>query len=73
MLSHLSVQAYTEHFTEWRHAQGMRQLGIPNTKHFMNITNIADAQALWQKLQSVKVREQREELVLVRPPFLFAD
>ena len=28
---------------EWRHAHGMRCLGIPNTAHFANVTNIADA------------------------------
>ena len=30
---------------EWRHAYGMRCLGIPNTAHFANITNVADARA----------------------------
>lgn len=34
----------------------MRQLGIPNTKHFMNITKIDDVKALWAKLQEMKVR-----------------
>ena len=28
---------------ESRHAYGMRCLGIPNTKHFHDITGIADA------------------------------
>lgn len=28
---------------EWRHAHGMRCLGIPNTAHFANVTAIADA------------------------------
>ncbi len=53
-LSH--EKAFTDHFTEWRHAQGMRQLGIPNTRHFMNITKIEDAQLLWSRLQETKVR-----------------
>ena len=30
---------------EWRHAHGMRCLGIPNTAHFANVTLIADALA----------------------------
>lgn len=30
---------------EWRHAHGMRCLGIPNTAHFASVTNIADALA----------------------------
>ena len=28
---------------EWRHAHGMRCLGIPNTAHFANVTLIEDA------------------------------
>ncbi|KAJ3106790.1 Splicing factor 3A subunit 3 [Phlyctochytrium bullatum] len=30
----------------------MRCLGIPNTRHFQEITLIADAYALWEKLKS---------------------
>lgn len=30
---------------EWRHAHGMRCLGIPNTAHFANVTLIEDAVA----------------------------
>jgi hypothetical protein len=30
---------------EWRHAHGMRCLGIPNTAHFANVTQIEDALA----------------------------
>ena len=37
---------------EWRHAHGMRCLGIPNTAHFANITSIEDALALWNKLKN---------------------
>ena len=33
------------HTQEWRHAHGMRCLGIPNTAHFANVTNIEDARA----------------------------
>jgi len=32
-------------FQEWRHAHGMRCLGIPNTAHFANVTFIEDAVA----------------------------
>jgi hypothetical protein len=35
---------FDRHFQEWRHAHGMRSLGIPNTKHFHDITKIEDAQ-----------------------------
>lgn len=34
---------FDRHFREWRHAQGMRALGIPNTKHFHDIVMIDDA------------------------------
>jgi hypothetical protein len=39
---------------EWRHSHGMRCLGIPNTAHFANITKIADAIELWQKIREQK-------------------
>jgi splicing factor 3A subunit 3 len=38
-------KSFQRHFSEWRHAFGMRCLGIPNTAHFANVTNIADARA----------------------------
>ena len=34
---------FDKHFQEWRHAHGMRSLGIPNTKHFQDVTLIQDA------------------------------
>ncbi len=36
---------FEKHFQESRHAFGMRALGLPNTKHFYEITKIADALA----------------------------
>ncbi|CAH0559277.1 unnamed protein product [Brassicogethes aeneus] len=50
-------KAFQRHFAEWRHAHGMRCLGIPNTAHFANVTQIEDAIALWEKL---KVQKQNE-------------
>ncbi len=50
-------KAFQRHFAEWRHAHGMRCLGIPNTAHFANVTQIEDAMALWEKL---KVQKQDE-------------
>lgn len=38
-------KAFQKHFAEWRHAHGMRCLGIPNTAHFANVTQIEDALA----------------------------
>jgi splicing factor 3A subunit 3 len=34
---------FERHFQESRHAFGMRALGLPNTKHFHEITKIEDA------------------------------
>ncbi|KAK2187220.1 hypothetical protein NP493_175g03016 [Ridgeia piscesae] len=51
-------KAFQRHFAEWRHAHGMRCLGIPNTAHFANVTLIEDAIALWQKIKSGKENER---------------
>ena len=51
-------KAFQRHFAEWRHAHGMRCLGIPNTAHFANVTLIEDALRLWQKLKDEKQREK---------------
>ncbi|GAA5830421.1 hypothetical protein JCM11251_001341 [Rhodosporidiobolus azoricus] len=49
---------FERHFQESRHAFGMRALGLPNTKHFHEITRIEDAIALAEKLK----QEGRAEL-----------
>lgn len=36
-------KAFEKHFQEARHVFGMRALGLPNTKHFHEITKIEDA------------------------------
>jgi len=36
----------------------MRCLGIPNTAHFANVTQIEDAITLWEKLKSQKQSER---------------
>jgi splicing factor 3A subunit 3 len=41
---------FDRHFQDARHAHGMKVLGIPNTKHFHDITRIEDAQRLHAKL-----------------------
>jgi len=42
---------FDRHFQESRHAFGMRALGLPNTKHFHEITSIEDALSLAEKLK----------------------
>ena len=51
-------KAFQRHFSEWRHAHGMRCLGIPNTAHFANVTNINDALSLWNKIKQAKSQER---------------
>lgn len=55
-------KAFQKHFAEWRHAHGMRCLGIPNTAHFANVTSIEDALKLWQKLKDDKTKEKFQPL-----------
>ena len=43
---------FQKHFSEWQHAEGMRALEIPNSKHFFGITRISEAKALWQRLKN---------------------
>ncbi|EJD53565.1 RNA splicing factor PRP9 [Auricularia subglabra TFB-10046 SS5] len=50
---------FERHFQESRHAFGMRALGLPNTKHFHEITRIEDALALAERLK----QEGRQEVV----------
>jgi splicing factor 3A subunit 3 len=49
--SYWGRKAFDKHFQEWRHAHGMRCLGIPNTKHFHDITSIEDALTLYVKIK----------------------
>ncbi|CAO1620644.1 unnamed protein product [Sympodiomycopsis kandeliae] len=42
---------FDRHFSESRHAFGMRALGLPNTKHFHGITSIQDVLGLAEKLK----------------------
>jgi len=51
-------KAFQRHFAEWRHAHGMRCLGIPNTAHFANVTQIEDAISLWSMLKTNKEQER---------------
>jgi hypothetical protein len=37
------ARAFDLHFNEWRHVNGLRALGIPNSNEFKNITLRKDA------------------------------
>lgn len=49
--SYWGRRAFEKHFSEWRHAYGMRCLEIPNTAHFKEITKIEEAITLYEKLK----------------------
>jgi hypothetical protein len=59
--SYWGRRAFERHFQEWRHANGMRCLRIPNTMHFREITKIGEAIALHKKLT------QEHQLDMFRP------
>lgn len=54
--SYWGIYAFEKHFNEWRHSNAMKILGIPNTKHFMNVTTINEAIALYHKLKQDGVK-----------------
>lgn len=56
--SYWGRRAFDKHFQEWRHAHGMRCLGVPNTKHFHDICLIEDALALYSKIKGTMTAEQ---------------
>lgn len=62
--SYWGRRAFERHFKEWRHVNGMRALGIPNTKDFYEVTKIEDAMALWKTQQSRNVRREGWPVVM---------
>ncbi len=49
--SYWGRRAFERHFKEWRHQNGMRALGIPNTKTFFEVTQMKDALELWASIK----------------------
>ena len=60
--SYWGRRAFERHFKEWRHQNGMRALGIPNTKQFFEVTQIAEAGELWANIQQREKGGFRAEL-----------
>jgi splicing factor 3A subunit 3 len=56
--SYWGRRAFDRHFQEWKHSYGMRCLGVPNTKHFHDITNIDDVLTLYHKIKDQLRQEQ---------------
>lgn len=67
--TYMGRKAFDRHFQESRHAFGMRALGLPNTKHFHEITKIEEALGLAEKLKT----EGREELSAMEKAEEFED
>eukprot|EP00605_Chrysophyceae_sp_TOSAG23-4_P001028 GSChrysophyteH1.ASY1.ANO1.1129.1 assembled CDS len=44
-------RAFDRHFREARHAHGMKILGVPNSRHFHDLTSIQDVLNLWEKIR----------------------
>lgn len=57
--SYWGRRVFEKHFSDWRHAHGMKCLGLENTKEFFEITKIQDALDLAKKLKSQKVNEKQ--------------
>lgn len=48
---YMGRRSFDHHFSEWRHINGMKALGIPNSPHFFQITNVQEALDLWEQLK----------------------
>ncbi|RCH87968.1 hypothetical protein CU098_001852, partial [Rhizopus stolonifer] len=55
---YMGRKAFDKHFQEWRHAHGMRCLGIPNSRSFHEIIKIEDAYALYEKQKREGITEE---------------
>ena len=52
---YLGRKAFDKHFFEWRHAHGMRCLGVPNTRHFFQITRIDEVLSVWEEMKRKRI------------------
>lgn len=58
---YMGRRAFDKHFNEARHIYGLKCLGITNTTLFREITDIADAEKLWDKIQRDKKKGKTDE------------
>jgi splicing factor 3A subunit 3 len=64
--TYMGRRAYEKHFTEARHVQGLKMLGINNPSAFREITSIQDALNFWHKLQADKGTEDGKKKDIVQ-------
>ena len=58
---YMGRRAFDKHFNEARHIHGLKCLGITNTTLFREITDIADATKLWDKIQKDKIKGKKDD------------
>lgn len=58
---YMGRRAFDKHFNEARHIYGLKCLGITNTTLFREITDIADAEKLWDKIARDKKKNKTDE------------
>ncbi|CAG8973338.1 hypothetical protein HYALB_00000101 [Hymenoscyphus albidus] len=58
---YMGRRAFDKHFNEARHIYGLKCLGITNTTLFREITDIADAEKLWEKITRDKKKNKTDE------------
>lgn len=63
---YMGRRAFDKHFNETRHIYGLKCLGITNTTLFREITDIADAAKLWDKIQRDKIKNKKDEGCIVQ-------
>lgn len=63
---YMGRRAFDKHFNEARHIYGLKCLGITNTTLFREITDIADAEKLWEKIQRDKKKGRSDETSVVQ-------
>lgn len=56
--SYWGRRVFEKHFADWRHAHGMKCLGLENTKEFFEITKIQEALDLAKRLKLNKAQEK---------------
>ena len=56
---------YTEHFSGWRHAWGMKCIGVPNARELWGVVRIEEVKALWERMRLQEAgkgwKEEEEE------------
>lgn len=63
---YMGRRAFDKHFSEGRHIYGLKCLGITQTGLFREITGIAEAEKLWEKIQRDRGGEKARESEVVQ-------